>query len=123
MRHGRPLEALLLTPWIPPRPVPQCSRLPRSRPSDDSEAVNFYHKQLLVYEKAQLRRFFLEEMARIEPSWTQVFSQESTRRDLLVAIELVRMSMRLRLVRGWIGAVGEGGEPRVSLTDALRIHD
>jgi aminoglycoside phosphotransferase (APT) family kinase protein len=89
-------------------------------PSTDSEATEFYQEQLLNYEKASLRRFFLEEMGRVDAKWVETFRKESMRRDVLVAIELLSTGMRMGLVRGWVKAVKEGRTPKISLTDAIR---
>lgn len=87
---------------------------------DDAEAQEYYRERLLEYEEAQLRRFFLEEMGRIEPRWVEVFKRESTRRDVMLAIDNTSVAWRVKNVIGWAGALNEGREPRVSLTDVDR---
>lgn len=98
---------------------PACPDLPPVE-DDDDEVQEFYREKLLKYETAQLRKFFLEEMGRIQPGWKKVFEQESTRRDVMLAMDLTSMCMSTNAVRGWIGALRVEREPRVSLTDVNR---
>jgi hypothetical protein len=86
----------------------------------DPDAVELYHEQLYVYEKPQLRRFFLEEMQRTLPEWVETFRRESTRRDLLAAIELTGSGEQLGLIKEWAKALREKWKVKSSLTDALR---
>ncbi|KAH7086000.1 kinase-like domain-containing protein [Paraphoma chrysanthemicola] len=87
---------------------------------DDEDAVTAYQEQVDAYEVAQLRRFFLEEMARVEPKWVEVFIEEGMRRDVLVAAELIGQGRCLGMIKKWIADVVEGGKMVLSLTDRLR---
>jgi aminoglycoside phosphotransferase (APT) family kinase protein len=107
----------------PSRSILSCPEALPEEFQHDAAAVEVNQEQLYGYEKAQLRRFFLEEMARVEPHWAETFRTESTRRDVLVAIELVAMGLRTNTVKGWAEAVGEGRVPKVSLTDAIRSRE
>lgn len=89
----------------------------------DTEVLEFHQEQLYNYEKAQLRRFFLEEMGRVDGQWIKTFRKESTRRDVLVAIELLSTGMRMGLVKGWVKAVADGRTPKMSLTNAMRKEE
>jgi hypothetical protein len=62
-------------------------------------------------------------MERRVPEWVETFRRESTRRDILVAIELTGSGDRLGLVKGWVKALRQKGEVKISLTDALREED
>lgn len=101
-------------------PITECPDPLPAEYADDPDAVEGYEEVQFDYETAQLRRFFLEEMARLEPRWVETFRRESTRRDVLLAIELVGLAMQPNLVKGWIEAVGEGRELKCTLTEALR---
>ncbi|KAH7095637.1 kinase-like domain-containing protein [Paraphoma chrysanthemicola] len=90
---------------------------------DDADAVTAHQEQVHAYEVAQLRRFFLEEMARVEPEWVDVFREQGARRDVLVAAELVGQGRCLGMIRKWIADVARGGKRVVSLTDRLRGVD
>jgi hypothetical protein len=86
----------------------------------DQDDVESSEERVLTYETAQLRRFFLEDMARVEPQWVQRFNEGRMKRDVLVAIECVENDMWWSRIRGWASAVAESREPRTSLTDAMR---
>jgi aminoglycoside phosphotransferase (APT) family kinase protein len=87
---------------------------------DDADAVAAYEEQVHEYEVAQLRRFFLQEMARVEPPWIEVFKRESTRRDVLVAIELLGQGRCMGLIRRWAQTVARCDYSEISLTDRIR---
>jgi hypothetical protein len=97
-----------------------CFDCPEPPPSPDPDAVEFYNEQLYNDEKAQLRGSFIEEMERADELWIDAFKSESTRRDMLIALELVGSGMRMGLVKGWAKVLWEKGEVKISLTDALR---
>lgn len=90
-------------------------------PAFTSDTASEVHKtELELYETTCLRKFFLEEMARICPAWLRVFETEKVRADVLVALDKCENDMTVKWVRAWLDAVVEGREPRVSLTDACR---
>jgi aminoglycoside phosphotransferase len=85
----------------------------------DEEVVQGYDEAVFDYEQTQLRRFFLEEMARVDPQWVQTYNAESTRRDVMVAMESLYNGMRVKCVKKWMDCVLEGRTPMMTLFDAV----
>ncbi|KAF1943242.1 hypothetical protein EJ02DRAFT_443490 [Clathrospora elynae] len=102
--------------------LPQFLKGPTYDPPDwpVNPASEVYRHDLERYEVTCLRRFFFEEMARVELRWVEVFEQEKVRADVLVALDKCENGMTVKWARGWLEAVAEGRQPRVSLTDACR---
>jgi hypothetical protein len=79
-----------------------------------------YKTEIKYYENTCLRKFFLEEMARICPAWSNVFNTQRVRHDILIALDKCENDMTVEWAKSWLQPVIEGREPRVSLTDACR---
>jgi hypothetical protein len=78
------------------------------------------HKDVIQsYERTQLRKFFLEEMGRIDPQWVQTYNEETTRRDVMVAIQSVEDGMLTDHINGWLDCLLEGRKPRITLSQSI----
>ena len=86
---------------------------------EDENAVEGYNDSMHDYEQTQLRRFFFEEMGRVNPGWMQSYHEGATRRDVMVAIESVKDGMRVKLVKKWLDCLLEERTPKVTLFDAI----
>lgn len=85
----------------------------------DEEKVQNHKDMLYDYEITPLRRFFLEEMGRVNPGWVETYNKEATRRDIMVAIESVDDGMRIKFVKMWLDCMLEGRKPTRTLTQAV----
>ncbi|KAK8076918.1 hypothetical protein PG996_003088 [Apiospora saccharicola] len=85
----------------------------------DNEGVSsLYWEHLLEYEQAQLRKLFMEEMARVQPNWVASINNETTKADFELAVHNCDSGWSNKIVRRWLNATSEG---RVgSLADELR---
>ncbi|KAK8133543.1 hypothetical protein PG984_005555 [Apiospora sp. TS-2023a] len=53
----------------------------------DNEGVSsLYWEHLLEYEQTQLRKLFMEEMARVQPDWVATINNETTKADFELAV-------------------------------------
>jgi hypothetical protein len=86
----------------------------------DFEPSELYFETLERYEKTRLREFFLEEMARVEPRWIEVYETERKKQDVIIAIDHCENDMLVKWAKGWVEAVVAGREPRSSLGDMGR---
>jgi aminoglycoside phosphotransferase (APT) family kinase protein len=86
----------------------------------DSEPSELYFETLERYEKTRLREFFLEEMARVEPRWIEVYETERKKQDVIIAIDHCENDMLVKWAKGWVEVVVAGREPRSSLGDMGR---
>ncbi|KAF3043144.1 hypothetical protein E8E12_004312 [Didymella heteroderae] len=90
---------------------------------EDEEAVQDHYNLVQDYEITQLRAFFLEEMGRENPWWLETYEQESTRRDVLVAIANAGNDMYQNRIKGWLDSLLEGRIPRMTLSQSLNEDD
>ncbi|KFX90998.1 hypothetical protein V490_06148 [Pseudogymnoascus sp. VKM F-3557] len=67
----------------------------------DGEACDLYWKHVLEYELTNLRRVFLDEMARLEPGWMEVFNESQLKRDLDDAVLNCDSELSARAIRCW----------------------
>ncbi|KZM21785.1 transferase [Ascochyta rabiei] len=104
--HGRPYTFT----QMPPAPTDDF----------DVEDHKYYKKNLMSYELAQLRAFFLEEMQRISPDWMEVFRRERLRYDILLAVEKSGNDGTVKWVKAWLKALMQGAELETSLKDGCR---
>ncbi|KAF2866814.1 kinase-like domain-containing protein [Massariosphaeria phaeospora] len=96
---------------------PTCDKPPT--PPKGEAPDNMYMESLEVYEQKQLRKFFLEEMQRVEPEWMRMFQTERLRTDILLAIEVSDNEFIIGAVKQWLSGVVQGRQVE-SLTDAIR---
>jgi hypothetical protein len=72
---------------------------PAYRENTESEV---YKTEVEYYEKICLRRFFLEEVARICPAWSNVFNTQRVRHDILVALDKCENDMTVKWAKSWL---------------------
>jgi len=73
----------------------------------------------MQYELTSVRRCFLDEMARIESRWMEIFNSSSLQRDLDIAVQNCDDEFIARHVRGWIDDVATGESKIRSLRDRI----
>ncbi|KAJ8115131.1 hypothetical protein OPT61_g3156 [Boeremia exigua] len=93
--------------------------LPSEEALQDEDAVEYYDDDMYHYEQTQLRRFFFEEMGRVDPLWIQTYNEGAMRRDVMVAMESFYDGTRVKLVKRWLDCVLEGRLPKVTLFEAV----
>lgn len=87
---------------------------------EDPGYVEGYEEDLLHYESVQLKAFFLEEMQRIAPEWMETYNRETTRREILLAIDSADNDIRWSWVKAWLDVLIEGKrEPKRNLAAML----
>jgi hypothetical protein len=67
----------------------------------DGKACDLYWEHVLEYELTNLRRVFLDEMARLEPGWVEVFYESQLKRDLDDAVLNCDSELSARAIRYW----------------------
>jgi hypothetical protein len=67
----------------------------------DGEPCDLYWEHLLEYELMNLRKVFLDEMARLEPGWMEVFNESQLKRDLDDAVLNCDSELSARDIRYW----------------------
>ncbi|KAH6615304.1 hypothetical protein C7974DRAFT_443519 [Boeremia exigua] len=92
---------------------------PTEEDKQDEEFYEEYKYKIQNYETWRLRTFFLEKMQRIAPEWVRTFKKETTKRDILMAIECLDHSLHTMRVQRWLNCVLEDRIPQKSLTDAV----
>ncbi|KAF1365029.1 hypothetical protein EJ07DRAFT_172035 [Lizonia empirigonia] len=85
----------------------------------DEQAVEDHKDLVYNYEATQLKKFFLEEMARVDPQWIQTYKDESTRRDIMLAIEFADNDMYQGRIKGWLNCLLEGRTPKMTLMQSI----
>lgn len=85
----------------------------------DEQAVEDHKDLVYNYEATQLKKFFLEEMARVNPQWIQTYNDESTRRDIMLAIEFADNDMYQSRIKGWLKCLLEDRTPKMTLTQSI----
>lgn len=83
---------------------------PRNRePDPDRYKINdpnaLYWEHLQQYELTVLRRFFLDEMRRLEPRWVEVFECSRVQRDFEYAMRYSDFEFAARDIRAWLGEI------------------
>lgn len=84
-------------------------------PDLESSPVELHLENMEAYQKTRLREFFFEEMRRVEPRWVDIYVSQQKQRDLLIAIDFCENDMLVERAKGWVEAVLEGREPKLSL--------
>lgn len=83
----------------------------------DGEACDLYWEHVLEYEPTNLRRVFLDEMARLEPEWMEIFNASQMQRDLDYAVLYCDSEFSARDIRYWSDDVMAGRNNMLSLED------
>ncbi|KAF2866812.1 kinase-like domain-containing protein [Massariosphaeria phaeospora] len=86
----------------------------------DEEVVDeMYYQQQEEYEKTCLRRFFFEEMNRVQPEWVKIFKESELKADFERAVEFYTYELLFQRICAWVQDVEQDQEPS-SLKDAIR---
>ncbi|KFY07810.1 hypothetical protein V492_06808 [Pseudogymnoascus sp. VKM F-4246] len=72
---------------------------------DNEDAIDYYWESMKQYEVMKLRRFFLDEMARLEPGWVEVFDASLMKRELDHAVVNCDSEIDAWDIRCWSGNV------------------
>ncbi len=73
----------------------------------------------MEFELTSLRRVFLDEMARLEPRWVDIFNSSSMQRDLDTAVQNCDNEFLARRINSWIDDVLAKGSIARSLRDRI----
>lgn len=69
---------------------------------DNGEPNELYWETLEDFELTCLRRFFLDEMRRLEPGWIEVFEASEAKRDFELAVNQCDIEFSARYIEGWL---------------------
>lgn len=69
---------------------------------DNGEPNELYWETLEDFELTCLRRFFLDEMRRLEPGWIEVFEASEAKRDFELAMNQCDIDFSARYIEGWL---------------------
>jgi aminoglycoside phosphotransferase (APT) family kinase protein len=69
-----------------------------------------YYDDLEEYEKAQLRKFFFEEMERVCPEWVEIFDDSGLKADFEFAVTMATYPGAVEVLETWLTAVENGDE-------------
>ncbi|KAK3938776.1 hypothetical protein QBC46DRAFT_264765, partial [Diplogelasinospora grovesii] len=83
----------------------------------DGHPADPYWEHLMEFELTILRRVFLDEMARLEPRWVEIFNSSSLQRDLDTAVQNCDNEFLAREINAWIDDVAANGSSARSLRD------
>ena len=75
---------------------------------DDSDTL--YWEHLMQYELTVLRRFFINEMQRLEPEWVRVFESSKTQRGFDLAVKHCDDVLLASTINEWIDDIASGKE-------------
>jgi aminoglycoside phosphotransferase len=89
------------------------------RHTDDGEPNNLYWEHLMEYELTKLRRYFLDEMQRLEPKWVEVFNSAKARRDFHIAVQNCDNELCVRHINEWLDDIATGEGTVRSLRDRI----
>jgi len=85
----------------------------------DGQPVDLYWEHLMDFELTALRHVFLDEMARLEPRWVEIFDSSSLRRDLDTAVQNCDNEFLARHINAWIDDVAAKGNRARSLRNRI----
>ncbi|KIW14100.1 hypothetical protein PV08_06881 [Exophiala spinifera] len=71
------------------------------RQEEDGNPNSLYWEHLMEYERTKLRRYFLDEMRRLEPKWIKVFDSSTAKRDFYLAAENCDNEFLARDITEW----------------------
>lgn len=75
---------------------------------EKGEVDRIYWDFLMEYELTKLRRYFLDEMRRLEPEWIDVFDSTTVQEDFYLAAQHCDSELHARIINKWLGEVTEG---------------
>ncbi|KAH3918533.1 hypothetical protein HBI56_134730 [Parastagonospora nodorum] len=110
-------ECVAFAPLFQAKQIPQLlkGQVLNDVPDHESSPDALYLERIEAYQKTRLREFFFEEMQRVEPRWLEVYESQQKQRDILIAIDFCENDLLVKRAKGWVGAVLEGREPKLSL--------
>ncbi|KAK1767446.1 phosphotransferase enzyme family-domain-containing protein [Phialemonium atrogriseum] len=82
----------------------------QGKPLDERPIKSRYHhdENGKNYELTQLRRLFLEEMRRLQPTWVEIFESSQRQRDFDLAVASCDDSFLIRRIRNWLDDIDLG---------------
>jgi hypothetical protein len=86
---------------------------------DDEEPDSLYWEYLMEYELTKLRRYFLDEMRRLEPKWNEVFDSATAKRDFYLATQNCDSEFLAGDITAWLGKVALGNGVVCSLRERI----
>lgn len=93
--------------------------LTRYQREADGQPTELYWEHLMEFELTSLRRVFLNEMARLEPQWGEIFNSSSLQRDLDTAVQNCDDEFLARPINSWVDDVASRGSDARSLQDMI----
>lgn len=89
------------------------------RHADDGGPDSLYWEHLMEYELTKLRRYFLDEMRRLDPKWVEVFDSAKARRDFHIAVQYCDNEFLARHINEWLDDIAAGKGTVRSLRDRI----
>lgn len=101
------------------RPREKKPELARYKREESGEPADLYWDHLMEYELTTLRRVFLDEMARLEPGWVEIFNSSQLRRDLDLAVQNCDSEILASYINEWIDEIVASPSNIRSLQDRI----
>lgn len=89
------------------------------RHTDDGEPDSLYWEHLMEYELTKLRRYFLDEMRRLEPKWIEVFNSAKAKRDFYIAVQNCDNAIFAKHINEWLDGIAAWEGTVRSLRDRI----
>ncbi|KAK3682256.1 kinase-like domain-containing protein [Podospora appendiculata] len=77
---------------------------------ENGEVAELYWEHLEYFELTQLRRFFLDEMRRLQPEWVAIFESTQRQRDYELAVASCDDPFMMRRILKWLEDMDSGAE-------------
>ncbi|WEW56991.1 hypothetical protein PRK78_002450 [Emydomyces testavorans] len=87
--------------------------------AENGEPDIIYWEHLMEYELTELRRYFLQEMRRLEPGWIEVFESATAKRDFHIAVQNCDNGLVSRDITEWLDDIARGKGTEQSLRARL----
>ncbi|KFY30403.1 hypothetical protein V493_01936 [Pseudogymnoascus sp. VKM F-4281 (FW-2241)] len=71
----------------------------------DGKITELYGEHVMEYELTHLRRVFLDEMARLEPGWMEMYNSSQLQRDMELAVKFCDDEFSARRINEWVDDV------------------
>lgn len=91
----------------------------RYRHDENGKVAELFWEHLENYELTQLRRLFLEEMRRLQPTWVEIFESSQRQRDFDLAVTSCDDSFLIRRIRNWLDDMDSGAENSQGLEERI----
>lgn len=101
------------------RPREKKPELARYKRGANGEATDLYWDHMMEYELTTLRRIFLDEMARLELGWMEIFNSSQFQRDLDLAVQSCDSEFLASDINEWIDEIVAGRSNIRSLQERI----